>query len=434
MAINTMSTSSSAISTDITRFPGRQVLYMPEICMVPSGMVRKLEPNDNECPSLCAAGAPECYRPDQYAQNTLLHVPQTVDVWSLGCIWSEAAVWFGEGWDGVRRFCDNRQQEVQTLHMEDIACFHDTAKMLECVKHVLQNMASMASTEDDLSAQICRGLIPHMLHPDGQHRLKSSDLLSRTQAILNRRSSQGANTFDPPQRILEPDIEHDFQGLNLRRTGTAPGSSGGRLNRRPVHMDSPPLTATGIANTVESPRQMTLADDGRVRLYHQPRQEKRPLPAPAFTTPVLPSRSRPWQGKSREQDYSFEPDELPDYHRSSTTRIPRSRTSAGERANCAPPQDVLDPAPRYMPSETAPYPSHSRNDSRLQEEPQRAPHAPSTEGKRSVRRMEVPTARVWMEKKKRGNGDAYLDGWDEVRKQLKARDHVCTRVTRLARC
>ncbi|KAL1635093.1 hypothetical protein SLS56_001845 [Neofusicoccum ribis] len=55
-------------------------------------------------------GAPECFRVDGVVGSLNISVKQNVDIWSLGCVWSEAAVWVISGKQG---------------------CFHDGTKVLD---------------------------------------------------------------------------------------------------------------------------------------------------------------------------------------------------------------------------------------------------------------------------------------------------------------
>lgn len=80
-------------------------------------------------------GAPECYRPDDISEGSLLNVTSKVDVWSLGCVLSEAATWLVHGFAGVEAYRIHRTEEVKAIPgfhgPED--CFHNGVDVLSCI-------------------------------------------------------------------------------------------------------------------------------------------------------------------------------------------------------------------------------------------------------------------------------------------------------------
>ena len=92
----------------------------------------------NRLPALNVAdgnvGAPECYRADSDLENIPLLVRQDVDIWSLGCVFSEAAVWVVRGKDGLSEY--RRRRGLKTVEIPDFRdgdCFHDGLQVLPIV-------------------------------------------------------------------------------------------------------------------------------------------------------------------------------------------------------------------------------------------------------------------------------------------------------------
>ncbi|KAF7512559.1 hypothetical protein GJ744_000820 [Endocarpon pusillum] len=109
-------------------------------------------------------GAPECYRFDTFMEQNSFGVDQTVDVWSLGCIFSEVAVWLVHGKHQLGAYREARQHEIQQLHnFKDGRAFHDSKTVLETVSifhnHVVQNVRQ----SDHVTKPVVEKLIAEML-------------------------------------------------------------------------------------------------------------------------------------------------------------------------------------------------------------------------------------------------------------------------------
>ena len=103
-----------------------QVGLVPTVCL------------HNSSPSILVlnrlAGAPETWRLDDKNGPLPLQVRQRIDLWSLGCVFSEAAVWSCSGWHNVERYRCQRKQEVQARMRHKGECiFHDGTKSLKVV-------------------------------------------------------------------------------------------------------------------------------------------------------------------------------------------------------------------------------------------------------------------------------------------------------------
>jgi len=61
-------------------------------------------------------GAPELA--DRNTRGTLSAVPQTIDIWSLGCVFSMAATWVVQGAEGVRQYAKIREDAIKKCKAE----------------------------------------------------------------------------------------------------------------------------------------------------------------------------------------------------------------------------------------------------------------------------------------------------------------------------
>ncbi|KAF2139612.1 uncharacterized protein K452DRAFT_320254 [Aplosporella prunicola CBS 121167] len=77
-------------------------------------------------------GAPECCRPDDDIRNIPLQIKQSVDIWSIGCVYCEAVVWVMLGRGGLEGYRQRRQKETDSRGCGDRGCFHDGTGTLTC--------------------------------------------------------------------------------------------------------------------------------------------------------------------------------------------------------------------------------------------------------------------------------------------------------------
>lgn len=108
-----------------------------------------------------------------------------------------------EGWAGVQRYRDARLNEVRELDMEKVAFFHDTAKTLECVDAVHGDVGIKKNPNDPLTSMICSALLKDMFHGDARLRLRSEDLVQRSQNILDslQASPVDDSILNGPKRV-----------------------------------------------------------------------------------------------------------------------------------------------------------------------------------------------------------------------------------------
>jgi hypothetical protein len=110
------------------------------------------------------AGAPECYRPDETSVRDKLRVGQNVDIWSLGCVYSEAARWVKSHYKGVVQYRNERKDEISKIaEFQDADCFHDGSKVLITVKESHIKSTTNLRTEDYITRAVVDRMITNML-------------------------------------------------------------------------------------------------------------------------------------------------------------------------------------------------------------------------------------------------------------------------------
>jgi serine/threonine protein kinase len=177
----------------------------------------------------CRPGAPECY-PGRVA-GILNAVPQTIDIWSLGCVFSIAATWVVLSYQGIRSFSKlrekaiadiNRERSLRSNLMQGSApirtasdSFHDGAEVLRDVTSWHSALRCALRATDTITSQVLDLVDGKMLLGDSSKRLKAKDICQELKRILSQSQSRPKKVI--PESIIEFLIKVD---------GEAPSKSG----------------------------------------------------------------------------------------------------------------------------------------------------------------------------------------------------------------
>lgn len=168
-------------------------------------------------------GAPECYRWDPHTERARLDVEPSIDIWSLGCVFSEAAVWVVSGMDGLQRYRLQREEETKCLgDFKDGDCFHNGEDTLNAVESMHISLREDTRSSDHVTDAVWNSMIKEMLEMSDrpstkQLLLKSRRILRDAEAKLSSaitRSSPSAlrpRTPPEPPTPLEVALNHTPQ-------------------------------------------------------------------------------------------------------------------------------------------------------------------------------------------------------------------------------
>lgn len=207
-----------------------------------------------------------------------LPVPQTVDIWSLGCIWLEAAVWIVEGWSGLEAFRTRRRDELAKLPVEQTRCFHDGTSMLDCVYDEIRAIRKKTTDQDPITKDVCEQLIKGMLCSKNERRPTALKIWESSQALLKdsrKRIRLSRASWDPSR----PNIE-------LLRNQTVPPAMGS-TPREPVASSSV-LSLTDDHAVHPSGRIQRTTEPPSFGSNNPFRRPYRPASAPVEVTPEQP--------------------------------------------------------------------------------------------------------------------------------------------------
>lgn len=151
-------------------------------------------------------GAPECYRGDEFIEQANLRIKQNVDIWSLGGIFSEAAIWIAHGYhEGIIEYRRSRKEETDRIPgFRDGDCFHDGEKALRAVAKWHKDILPILRNSDKITALVLKMIEMDMLvQPDA--RAQAIQLWHKCQRILGEATqeteSQNSSTrIEPPPR------------------------------------------------------------------------------------------------------------------------------------------------------------------------------------------------------------------------------------------
>ncbi|KAF2265882.1 kinase-like protein [Lojkania enalia] len=130
-----------------------------------------------------AYAPPECHRSDPALDSTDLIVSQNVDVWSLGCIWLEAAVWIVFGRDILDNFRKNRRDEARFYEIDAGEVFHKHDAVLGVVKGMIALIRERALPYDRITREMVN-VIERMLSVRPKERPDTSYLKSTIDSIV----------------------------------------------------------------------------------------------------------------------------------------------------------------------------------------------------------------------------------------------------------
>ncbi|KAM0797870.1 hypothetical protein BDR22DRAFT_428266 [Usnea florida] len=131
-----------------------------------------------------AYGAPECYRADSDIEKIPLQVDQSVDIWSLGAIFSAAAVWVVHGKHGLSEYSRRRRAETARIPgFRDGDCFHDGERVLDTVTKIHRDLADDIRSSDHVTGAMVNMVTEEMLI-ESEVRTCAKRLDYRTKRIL----------------------------------------------------------------------------------------------------------------------------------------------------------------------------------------------------------------------------------------------------------
>jgi len=169
---------------------------------------------------LTAIGAPECYmpyNPDKPTGRDSPMISWESDIWSLGCIYSEAAVWIAEGYKGLVDYRKKRMAETDRILFKCGDCFHDGVRVLQSVLDVHRDVEDSLRRSDYITSDVLHSMVGEMMWDEDRPNAKTlwrkaetvlskarQKLSAKTEYEFPRPGSRGR--FLPPLRVQPPTV------------------------------------------------------------------------------------------------------------------------------------------------------------------------------------------------------------------------------------
>lgn len=153
--------------------------------------------------------------------KTILQVTQKTDVWSLGCVLSEAATFVVLGREGVLQYERVRRVALERSRNTWSDTFHNGDNVLPEIGTWHQYLRSASRRTDSFTPAILDLVDEYMLVSPENYRLGSNEIFSNLQNILERPASQAQAVPKEIEEILEDiDLDEELryeQSIGIKR-------------------------------------------------------------------------------------------------------------------------------------------------------------------------------------------------------------------------
>lgn len=198
-----------------------------------------------------STGAPECYRPEGDTERCSLPVKQNVDIWSIGCVLSEAAIWVVRGLNGLEEYRRRRRLETKEVpNFEEGECFHNGVETLAIVREMHRGLHDEVRRADHITRAACSMVADMLVESEG--RPNANQLHRKSRRIIEeaidelKRSSTRTSMHSPASSLqLPPEVPYD----HVTRT---PHPSGRYTHVRTASPDSIDLSPNGSHQAMQN--------------------------------------------------------------------------------------------------------------------------------------------------------------------------------------
>ncbi|KAL1310564.1 hypothetical protein AAFC00_000843 [Neodothiora populina] len=152
---------------------------------VSRGSISRVETSDTWGSAEYAA--PETIQTDGSWEQIDTHLAQPADIWSLGCIASEAVTWLVNGIDGLEKYRAQRRNETDGISgLHGRPSFHNGRRKLKIVKDHHRELSNESSRSNQLTLEILRGPIRNMLNSSPPQRPSAQTLYLEIKGIIEK--------------------------------------------------------------------------------------------------------------------------------------------------------------------------------------------------------------------------------------------------------
>jgi len=235
-----------------------------------------------------------------------LRIKQKADIWSLGCVMSEAAIWLGEGYEGLLAYRAARSEMTENISKRLGDCFHDGHAPLATVFEAHETLLARGRlrTCDRVTPRVLSMIRDDMLRADPNERLDCQQLSGRASEILRQlaASSPSSSTFSKASMTMAS----KSRPLHLPNdsNGSTASQQRRQASRMPSNPQSPSRPGHGVHKAASGHRSSSITSNDHVEEpgpmsdYDSERDETEPRgklgSRPSYPKP-RGTRSSQWQ-------------------------------------------------------------------------------------------------------------------------------------------
>ena len=145
---------------------------------------------------------PEHFRGDRFEKESTIQLMQSGDIWSYGCVLSEAAVWLGGGYKELLNFRSGLSAADLLRRIGSDYRFHDgriLPKIFDIHDYLFRSC-------DGTTSIVLKMIEDHVLLEDPYSRLDAHQLVRKADALFEERKRSSISRGDP-RRPYPPNIE-----------------------------------------------------------------------------------------------------------------------------------------------------------------------------------------------------------------------------------
>lgn len=229
-------------------------------------------------------------------------MPRSIDIWSLGCVFSVTATWVVLGDQGIRQFTTLRErvvrekiEQVKTAQLRnDLVTlqpgdyFHDGERVLEVVHNWHQHLRNSARKTDTVTGRLLDLVDGHMLREKAEDRIPAEDLCLKLGAVLEESHQEPIASL--PESLQQALVQIDMSAPS------APSKTTALLDPKLIALGDEPIQdrKTRKSRLLDLPLMKTAH---RSELLPEMLGDS-PLPVPSLTHMPkrnVPSLQAPWE-------------------------------------------------------------------------------------------------------------------------------------------
>lgn len=136
------------------------------------------------------------------------------DIWSLGCVFSEAAMWIADGHKGLVEYRKQRNFESEMFLLDCGNCFHDGKQVLEIVVEAHRDIEDRLRRSDHITKDVLDSMVDEMLWEED--RPTPSALWRKAEIILQRVRQRSSSNFAAETSRSGSNSSRKFPPLRLQ--------------------------------------------------------------------------------------------------------------------------------------------------------------------------------------------------------------------------